>query len=192
MNGGVGVAGGNHDLILAVDGVEPFYIHLEQAVAVGDELDLALLHRRGVHVLVLAQDPQPLGRLVLVEHAALLFPHVQVLLAHGEQHGDILFRHHVSLAEPGVLGDAGDDLGQIMAEHVANGPPGVDELHIVFLPNKKEVPSFTVPPGKRVEYPPFFHEAPFQRRKAGPFPAGPWRSAIGRALRRYRSEHIQL
>ena len=59
----------------------------------------------------------------------------------------------MSLAEPGVLGDAGDDLGQVMAEYVAYRLLGVDQLHIVFLPNKKEVPSSAVPPAKRVQYP---------------------------------------
>ena len=38
-------------------------------IPVGEELDLSLLHRRGVHVLILAQGPQAVGRLVLVEHA---------------------------------------------------------------------------------------------------------------------------
>ena len=129
----VGVAGGDHDLVLAVEGVEPLHVHLEQAVAVGDELDFALLHRRGVHVLVLAQGPQPLRRLVLVEHARRLLPHVQVLLAHGEQDGDVLLPDHMALAEPGVLGDAGDDLGQIVAEHVPHRAAGVNQLHIQSL-----------------------------------------------------------
>lgn len=132
-DGGVGVAGGDHQLLHVVEGVEPLHIHPEQAVAVGDELDLPLLHRRGVHVLVLAQRPQALGGLVLVEGARLLLPHVQVLLAHAQQHGDVLGGDDVALAEPGVLGDAGDDLGQVVAEHMAHRVLGVYQLHGVTI-----------------------------------------------------------
>ena len=136
MHRRIGVAGGDHDVVCSVEGGKPRHIHLKEPVAVGNELDLTLLDRRGMHVLVLAQRAQPFGSFVLVEHAGRLFPYVQVLLAHGQQHRDVLRRDHVPLAEPGVLRDAGNDLGQIVAEHVPHRVAGVDQLHESSLPKR--------------------------------------------------------
>ena len=138
MNGGVGVAGGDHDLVLTVEGVEPLYIHLKQAVDVGDELDLALLHSGTVHMLILAQGLKAEGGLVLMEHPGLALPHIEVLLAHAQQHRDILLGDHMALAEPGVLGNATNDLSQVVAEHMAHCVAGIDQFHHLFLlVNKK-------------------------------------------------------
>ena len=153
MDGSVGVAGGDHDLILAVEGGQPLHIHLEETVHVGDELDFALLHGGGVHMLVLAQGLEPQGGLVLVEHAGLFFPHIEVLLAHTQQHWDILLSDHMALAEPGVLGNAPDDLRQVVAEHMAYRVAGIDQFHVMFLQTKKRYRLFTVPPSRGVQYP---------------------------------------
>ena len=70
-----------------------------------------------MHVGPLAQGAQDFRRVVLVEHVLIFFPDIDVLLAHAEQDGDVLRRDDVALAEYGVLGDAPDDLGDIVAQH---------------------------------------------------------------------------
>ena len=69
-------------------------------------------------MLSLADRAQDIGSVVLVKHILVVFPDVDVFLAHAEQHGDILLADDMSLAEHGVLGDARDDLGDVMAEHL--------------------------------------------------------------------------
>ena len=88
-------------------------------------------------MLVAAQLTQALGRLIFMEHSLLLLPHVEVLFAHGQQHRDVLRGDDVSLAEPGILGDAGDDLGQVMAQHMAHRLTGFNEFHGAYLQSKK-------------------------------------------------------
>ena len=96
----------------------------------GRELDLSLLDLGGGHVVVLGDGAQTLGGFVLVEHAFRLFPDIEVILSHGEQDGDIPLRHDMALAEPGILGDAGDDLGEVVAEHMAHRVLCFNELHL--------------------------------------------------------------
>ena len=134
---GIGVASGDDDGIIVVDGLQSGYIHLEQAVTVGQQLDFPLLHRSGGHVLVAAQPAQTLRRFVFMEHSLLLLPHVEVLFAHGQQHRDVLRGDDVALAEPGILGDAGDDLGQVMAQHMAHCLTSFNEFHGAYLQSKK-------------------------------------------------------
>ena len=82
VNGGVRVAGGDHQLIDHVDGVEPFHVHTEQPVAVSAKLDLALPDLAARHVLVFADGAKTLGGIVFVKCTRLHLPDVQVLLAH--------------------------------------------------------------------------------------------------------------
>ena len=72
-----------------------------------------------------------------MEHSLLLLPHVEVLFAHGQQHRDVLRGDDVALAEPGILGDTGDDLGQVMAQHMAHRLTGFNEFHGAYLRSKK-------------------------------------------------------
>ena len=67
---------------------------------------------------VMAERAQDIRRIVLVQHVFVIFPDVDVLLAHAEQHGDILLADDVPLAEHRVLGHPGDDLGDVVAEHL--------------------------------------------------------------------------
>ena len=67
---------------------------------------------------VLGDGAQALSRLVLMEHPLGLFPDIEVVFPHGEQDGHVLLSDNMALTEPGVFGDAGDDLGQIVAEHM--------------------------------------------------------------------------
>ncbi|MPM62802.1 hypothetical protein SDC9_109680 [bioreactor metagenome] len=64
-----------------------------------------------------------------MEHSGVQLPDVQIFLAHGEEHGNVLLRHHVALAEPGALVFAGDNLGQVVAQHMAHGLSRLDQLH---------------------------------------------------------------
>ena len=59
------------------------------------------------------------GSFILVEDAGLLLPDVEILFADGEQHGDVLGLDDMALAEAGTLELAGNDLGNIVAEHLA-------------------------------------------------------------------------
>ena len=86
-----------------------------------------------MHVLALTQGAQAFGRLVLVDHALGLFPDIELFLAHGEQDGDVLLGDDMPLAEARVLGDADDDLGHVVAEHVAHGVARVYKFHGKFL-----------------------------------------------------------
>ena len=56
-----------------------------------------------------------------MEFRAVLLPDEDVVLAHGTEDGDILLLYHMPLAEPGILGHALDDLGQVMTEDLADG-----------------------------------------------------------------------
>ena len=56
-------------------------------------------------------------------------PDVQVLLAHAQQHRDVLLGDHMVLAEAGVLIFVLDDLGHVVAEHVTYGFFCLDKLH---------------------------------------------------------------
>ena len=104
-------------------------IHPEQAVAGGFQFDFALFYLAAGHVLLSAESQQPLRRVVFVHHAGGHLPDVKVLLAHGEQHGDVLLRNDVPLAEPGVLVLVLDDLGHVVAQYLAHGVLRADQLH---------------------------------------------------------------
>ena len=93
------------------------------------QLDLALFRLTADHVLLTAQGQQPLRRVIFVDHARSHLPDIQVLLAHAQQHGNIVLCDDVALAEPGVLILILDDLSHIVAQHVAHGLLCSDQLH---------------------------------------------------------------
>ena len=82
-----------------------------------------------MHVGALAQGAQDLRRVVLMEHVLVVFPDIDVLLTHAEQDGDVLGRDDMALAEHGILGDAPDDLGDVVAQHLSHGLFGFQQLH---------------------------------------------------------------
>ena len=108
-----------------------YFIRQQQAILICHQLDLPLLGGGGMHVGPLAQGAQDFRRVVLVEHVLIFFPDIDVLLAHAEQDGDVLRRDDVALAEYGVLGDAPDDLGDIVAQHLSHGLFRLQQLHCV-------------------------------------------------------------
>ena len=131
---------GNHDFIQGVDFVKAFDVDFKQAVAIGGQLDFALLDGRFVHVIIFAQAAQDARTVVFVEHPCLLLPDIDVILAHGEQHRDILLGDNMALAKPRVLCDTFDDLCHIMAEHLSDRVLRPDLFHppslfqsVVFL-----------------------------------------------------------
>lgn len=126
--------GGDHHLGRAVDGQQGVAVNLEKAVAVGDEFDLALLRLSAVDVFARGSFIQQGGGFVLVEDAGLLLPDVEILFADGEQHGDVLGLDDMALAEAGTLELAGNDLGNIVAEHLPCRVFGADEFHCGFPP----------------------------------------------------------
>ena len=129
MDGGIAMAGGDHDLLLGVHGDKAGGIHQEEAVDGGGELDLALLGLAAVHVFIDGESAEALRGVVLVEHAGGHLPDVEVLLAHAEQHGNVLLRHDVALAEARVLILVLDDLRHVVAEHMAHRVLGFDKSH---------------------------------------------------------------
>ena len=128
----VAVDGGDHHLRGAVDRQQSGTVDLEQAVAVGDQLDLALLRLGAVDVPARSGPIEQRGGFVLVEDAGRLFPDVQVLLADAQQHRDILRLDDVALAEAGAFELARKDLGDIVAEHLPCGVFGTDQFHNRF------------------------------------------------------------
>ena len=129
-DGGIALAGGDHHLVLAVHGQQTLRVHPEQPITGGLQLDLALLDLTALHVLRAAQRQQALRRVVLMHHAGGHLIDVQVLLAHAQQHGDVLLRDHMALAEPCVLVRVFDDLGHVVAQHMAHSVLCADELHV--------------------------------------------------------------
>ena len=124
-----------HQLILLVERVQFSYVNPKQPVAVGDELDLALLHRGRVHIFTLAEGAQALRGVVLVHHALVLLPDVDMLLAHREQHRHVLLRDDMALPEARVLCHAYDYLSHVMAEHMSHRVLHRDKFHRSSPPN---------------------------------------------------------
>ena len=119
----------DHDLIETVHSLQPLDVHAKEPVEFRGQLDLALLGGAGAHTVALAQRAQALRRLVFVEHALGLLPDIQRLLAHAQEHRDVLCSYNVALAEAGVLRHAGDDLRHVMTQHMADGIDGFDQFH---------------------------------------------------------------
>lgn len=82
-----------------------------------------------MHMFPLADLPQDLCRVVLMELCLVIFPHIQVVLPHAEQYGDIFRLHDVPFAEHRVFHHTGDDLGDIMAEHLPYRVFCANQLH---------------------------------------------------------------
>lgn len=123
------MAGGDHHFSQGIDGQQLLPVDLQKAVDVGDQLDLALLDGGGMHVLVGAHVVEHLRRVVLVEHVLVVFPDVDVVLAHAQQHRHVLRRDHMALAEYRVLGDSGNNLRNIVTENLTDGFLGFHQLH---------------------------------------------------------------
>ena len=121
--------GRDHHIAQRVHGAQPLHVDQEEAVDIGDQLDLALLRLGGVHVLAHAQIAQDLRRLVLVEHVLVVLPNIDMVLAHAQQHRHVLRPDDVSLAEDRPLFLVLDDLGDVVAEHMPDGFFGLHQLH---------------------------------------------------------------
>ena len=131
----------NHHLAHAVDRTEAGRVHAEQPVGLRHELDLALTNLRGAHAVVPAEGAEALRRVVLVQHPLPELPDVDVLLAHGEQNGDVLLPYHVSLAELGSLEPGRprrlvslDYPRYVVAEHLPHRVLNLNPLHLCSLP----------------------------------------------------------
>ena len=120
---------GDHHLVLTVHGDEPLGIDQKHAVAGGLQLDLTLLDLAAEHILLPAEGEQTLRRVVFMHHVGRHLPDVEVLLAHAQQHGDVLLRHDVALAETRVLILVLDDLRHVVAEDMTHRVLGSNELH---------------------------------------------------------------
>ena len=121
--------GGDHQLAHGVQRPQPGQVHQKQPVRVGGQLDFALLGLAGPHVFVPADVPQNFRRLVFVEHGVVVLPDVKMLLAHRQQHRDVLRLDDVSLAEHRAFTFAGDDLGDIVAQHLSHGVLSFHQFH---------------------------------------------------------------
>ena len=133
FHGKTAVDGGNHHLGRAVHGQQSFAVDFQQAVAVGDELDFSLFRLGAVDVLARSGLVQQRGGFVLVEDAGLFLPDVEVFFADGEQHGDVLGLDDMALAETCALELTGNDLGNVVAEHLACRVFGTNQFHICLL-----------------------------------------------------------
>ncbi len=68
-----------------------------------------------------------------MEHIRVVFPYVQVFLAHRQKHRDIFFLYNMPLAEAGLFGYATDNLREVMAEHMADGIFCINKSHESLL-----------------------------------------------------------
>ena len=122
--------GGDHHLRGAVDRQQGSAVYFKQAVAVGDQLDLALFRLGAVDVFAGSGFVQQGGRFVLVQNTGALFPDIKIFFADGQQHRDILGLHDVPLAEACPFELARDDLSDIMAEHLPCRINSTDQFHL--------------------------------------------------------------
>ena len=76
-----------------------------------------------------AQIAQNGRRVVFVQHVFVLLPNVYMLLAYAEQHRDIFLADDVSLAEHRAFPFAGNDLGNIVAQHLSHGVLSFHQFH---------------------------------------------------------------
>ena len=90
---------GNHDFIQGVDFVRRSTSISNRPSQSADSSILPLLDGRFVHVIIFAQAAQDARAVVFVEHPCLLLPDIDVILAHGEQHRDILLGDNMALCE---------------------------------------------------------------------------------------------
>ena len=66
---------------------------------------------------------------LFMEHPFLLLPHIELVLADGQKHRNVLFRHNVSLPENRILRHATDDLCDVMAQDRSFRIHCFDEFH---------------------------------------------------------------
>ena len=125
----------DHHIAQGVHRPQTLQIDKEQAVRVGDQLDLAFLRLRGRHVFIHADVPQDIGCVVLVEHGLVVFPDIDRVFADAQQYRHILRLNHMALAEYSVLGHTADNLRDIMAQDLTDGVLGFHQLHGVILPS---------------------------------------------------------
>ena len=144
-DGGIALTGGDHHILNGVDSNQLLAVDPEQAVAGGGQFDLALLDLAPVHVGLAAKGCHPLRRVVLMDHSGGHLPDVEMLLAHGQQDGDVLLRYHMALTETSVLVLVLDNLGHVVAQHMAHGIFGFHELHFAASRISISSPGWTVP-----------------------------------------------
>ena len=138
FHGKVAVDGGDHHLGRPVDGQQCLAVDLEQAVAVGDQLDLSLPRRSAVDVPPRRRFVQQSRSFVLVEDARRFLPDIEIFLADAQQHRDVLGLDDVPLAEPRPLELARNDLGDVMAKHLPHGILRPNQFHTFFPPGSKK------------------------------------------------------
>ena len=71
-------------------------------------------------MLILTELTQDIGRFILVHLRSVLIPDVDMVLAERQQHGDILFRNHMALAETRILRHTADNLRDILTKHLSD------------------------------------------------------------------------
>ena len=121
--------GGDHHVAQCVDRAKALQIHQKQTVGFGGQFDLSFLGIGRRHMLVHAEIPQNIGRIVLVQHGFVVFPNIDGILAHAQKDGNILLADHMSLAEHRILCHASDNLGNVVTENLSDGVFGFHQFH---------------------------------------------------------------
>ena len=83
-------------------------------------------------MLVHTNVAQNLCRFIFMQDIFVLFPDINVFLAHAEQNGNIFLRDDMPFTENRVLGHARDNLRDIMAEYLSDRLGGFNQLHLFF------------------------------------------------------------
>ena len=97
----------------------------------GGQADFALFHLASMSAGTEAQGAEALRRVVLVYVLRPNLPHVQILLAHGQQHRHILRGDDMPLAKTRAFEYPFDDLRHIVAEHLPHRVLGFDQPHSI-------------------------------------------------------------
>ena len=69
-----------------------------------------------------------------MEHGLVVLPDIDRVLPDTQQHGDIFGPDHMALAEHRVLRNAPDDLGDVVAQDLADRFFGFHQFHGFFSP----------------------------------------------------------
>ena len=82
-----------------------------------------------MHIRPQADIAQDSRRFIFMKHGVVLFPDVNVVLADGEEDRDIGLCDHVAFTKNRSLRDAADNLGNIVAEDMADSLFGFHHFH---------------------------------------------------------------
>ena len=156
FHSGIAVPCGYHHFTKGVDLFQLFAVHLKQSVTVSNHLYLAFLYSGWMHFThnivqnagfcgftmtfdvgliaicaTCAHTIKHLCCLIFVHHGLIIFPYIYGVFSDAKQHRYILFCYNMPLAKNRILFHIGDNLCDIVAEHLSDCLRCLHKLHII-------------------------------------------------------------